>query len=179
MISRRRFVFIFGFIGMMLTIALNACKRSLSVPASYGLTPDQFQLLESIHEHLFPSTPDQPGAKEIHSVAYVKKLLSDPQVKDYDKRLLLFGIQWISETSQTLFGKELLSLTSEEKEKVLLDLVSYENGEQWISNNLTYILEALLSDPVYGSNPNEIGWSWLKHQTGYPRPDTRTKYQYL
>jgi gluconate 2-dehydrogenase gamma chain len=35
---------------------------------------------------------------------------------------------------------------------------------------LYYIFEALLSDPVYGGNPGGIGWQWLEHQPGFPRP---------
>jgi gluconate 2-dehydrogenase gamma chain len=44
---------------------------------------------------------------------------------------------------------------------------------------LDYIMEALLTDPVYGGNPNSIGWQWLKHQPGFPRPTTPLKRRYL
>jgi gluconate 2-dehydrogenase gamma chain len=43
-------------------------------------------------------------------------------------------------------------------------------GRAWLSLLLYYIFEALLSDPVYGGNPGEIGWRWLEHQPGFPRP---------
>ena len=43
-------------------------------------------------------------------------------------------------------------------------------GRNWLSLLLTYVLEALLADPVYGGNPDGIGWQWLEHQPGYPRP---------
>jgi len=41
---------------------------------------------------------------------------------------------------------------------------------------LTYLLEALLADPVYAGNPNGIGWKWLQHQPGFPRPTKNKKY---
>jgi len=44
---------------------------------------------------------------------------------------------------------------------------------------LTYILEALLTDPVYGGNPNGIGWTWLQHQPGFPTPTEDKKYYKL
>jgi gluconate 2-dehydrogenase gamma chain len=31
-------------------------------------------------------------------------------------------------------------------------------------------MEALLTDPAYGGNPGGIGWRWLQHVPGYPRP---------
>ena len=40
----------------------------------------------------------------------------------------------------------------------------------WLSLLLTYLLEALLADPVYGGNPGGIGWQWLAHQPGFPTP---------
>jgi len=41
---------------------------------------------------------------------------------------------------------------------------------------LGYIFEALLVDPVYGGNPNGIGWKWLEHQPGLPRPTADKRY---
>ena len=41
---------------------------------------------------------------------------------------------------------------------------------------LSYILEALATDPIYGGNTNEIGWDWLEHQPGMPRPSTTNKH---
>ena len=40
-----------------------------------------------------------------------------------------------------------------------------------------YIFEALLSDPVYGGNPEGIGWRWLGHRPGFPRPNQRNRYR--
>ena len=46
--------------------------------------------------------------------------------------------------------------------------------KQWCENVfytcLSYILEALLCSPIYGSNPNEAGWTWLEHNPGFPQP---------
>ena len=41
---------------------------------------------------------------------------------------------------------------------------------------LTYLLQALLTDPVYGGNPNGVGWKWLHHQPGFPRPPKDETY---
>ena len=40
-------------------------------------------------------------------------------------------------------------------------------------------MEALLTDPAYGGNPDGIGWRWLGHTPGYPRPSAATIYPRL
>jgi gluconate 2-dehydrogenase gamma chain len=180
LISRRRFVKKIAIFSSLALLFLNACKKNISsVPTNYELTPRQQDILFLIHAHLFPSEPDSPGATDINSIQYVQKLLKDPQIKDREKRLMLYGINWTNETAQELFQMQLSSLNEKEIEAVLIDLGSYKNGNRWLSNNISYILEALLSDPIYGSNTNEIGWKWLQHKEGYPRPSNENKYPYL
>jgi len=41
---------------------------------------------------------------------------------------------------------------------------------------LTLIFEALLLDPIYGVNTNNIGWNWLNHDPGVPRPNKENMY---
>ena len=40
-----------------------------------------------------------------------------------------------------------------------------------------YLAEALMLDPVYGGNPDMIGWKWLEHQAGFPRPVAGKTYR--
>jgi len=35
---------------------------------------------------------------------------------------------------------------------------------------MSYLIEALLSDPVYGGNKDQKGWLWLEHIPGFPTP---------
>jgi gluconate 2-dehydrogenase gamma chain len=177
MLNRRYFIKISALSAAIASISLKACRKEL--PDSFAMRASQKKTLYAVHEHLFPYEKNRPGAKNINSVPYIEKVLLDPQVKKEDKSLLLFGINWTEDTSMELFNKRFIELDSTQKESVLLDLRGYTNGERWLSKNITYILEALLADPVYGVNTDGAGWSWLKHQTGFPRPDIRTKYQYL
>ncbi|MEE8342688.1 MAG: gluconate 2-dehydrogenase subunit 3 family protein, partial [Gammaproteobacteria bacterium] len=62
------------------------------------------------------------------------------------------------------------ALNEQERETVLREIEQSRAGRNWLSTLLTYLLEALLADPVYGGNPNGIGWQWLEHQPGYPLP---------
>jgi gluconate 2-dehydrogenase gamma chain len=45
-----------------------------------------------------------------------------------------------------------------------------------LSSLLKYIFEALLTDPIYGGNPNSMGWEWLDHTPGQPRPNPANRY---
>ena len=179
MLNRRKFIGIISIATSATVLFFNSCKRTLLLPTNYAITKKQAATLKDVHEHLFPKENNRPGASDINSINYIKNILTDPQVKDYNKRLVLYGINWTEETAVKLFQKSFSELQHSEKEKVLLDLGTFKNGEKWLSNNITYILEALLADPIYTVNTNQIGWNWLKHTPGYPRPDIRTKYAYL
>jgi gluconate 2-dehydrogenase gamma chain len=179
MLGRRSFVKIISVTGAFFLLLFNACRRIIDLPDNYALTRAQAETLQMVHEHLFPGGSNSPGVSDINSVDYVKKILTDPQVKTSRKKLILFGINWTNETAVEMYNAPFISLSSNQKEGVVKDLIKYKNGERWVSYNLTYILEALLADPIYGGNTNQSGWNWLKHQPGYPRPDLRTKYQHL
>jgi len=179
-ISRRHFTKIIGITGSLGAFFVSSCKRFFDTgKPEYAITDEQLETLRQVHEHLFPQNETSPGASSINSVGYVQKVLLDPQVEDYEKRLILYGIFWTEETSKKLFSKPFTLLSKLQKEDVVKNLVSYDKGESWISNNISYIIESLLSDPIYGGNTNSSGWKWLKHQPGYPRPDELHKYPYL
>ena len=179
MLKRRDFIKLSGIVSSFALVFFYACKKSLSLPAEHILSGSQKELLVLIHNHLFPKGANSPGASDINSAEYVSRILKDPQVKSSEKRLILFGINWTRDTAKELFSKDFAALNKDQKEEVLLDLGTFKNGERWLSRQITFILEALLADPIYGGNTNQSGWSWLKHTPGYPRPDIKTKYQYL
>ena len=57
-----------------------------------------------------------------------------------------------------------------ERQKLLKDIATTSWGESFIADNLKFIFEAMLGDPIYGSNKDESGWRWLEHKAGLPRP---------
>ena len=125
---------------------------------------------------LFPSDGQGPGAKELHSVAYLQFVLLDPGVANEHKKLLRDGLYWIDEESNDRKAKPFLTLNDTEKRGLFTKIVELEWGERWSSRMLSYIIESLLCDPVYGSNPNGVGWHWLEHVPGSPSPSTTTRY---
>ena len=102
--------------------------------------------------------------------------LTDPEIDEDNKNLLINGISWLEEECETMYGKNFTDLSFDEKDSVLKTIEDSNWGYRWISLNLIYIFEALLSDPIYGGNPGEIGWNWLEHAPGLPRPTKDTMY---
>ena len=70
-------------------------------------------------------------------------------------------------------------LTLQEKETILRAISKSRAGENWLSNLVGYIFEAMLSPPSYGGNPDGIGWQWLEHQAGFPLPPMGKRYYEL
>ncbi len=78
------------------------------------------------------------------------------------------------------FDRRFENLDFDSKERLLRYLGDRTRwGRNWLSLLLYYIFEALLADPVYGCNPNGIGWKWLEHQPGFPRPPADKIYTRL
>ncbi|NBC82635.1 MAG: hypothetical protein GVY19_04555 [Bacteroidetes bacterium] len=136
--------------------------------------------LRAVFNHLLPSDyPDSPGANDVNVLGFLKRTMQDPYFDSYDKRIIFNGVRWIQETAIDMFDNYFHALSDNDKEAALRDLETYSNGEHWLSMMLTYIFEALLSDPVYGGNTDQLGWRWLNHQPGYPRPIIEKTYDKL
>jgi len=80
------------------------------------------------------------------------------------------GVGWLNELTQEKYQHDFLKISTEKQEKLMTEFVESNRGHNWISTLLTYLLEGLLADPVYGSNKNGSGWKWLQHQPGFPSP---------
>lgn len=150
--------------------------EKLTTPLSPGsvlprqLSDRQWQTLVAVQDHLFPSATDSPGAREINAMTYLDAALADPKLDPAEADFIKNGIGWLEEIARETQNGSFLSLSAEKREAVLQALNETGRGENWIATILMYIFEALLSDPAYGGNPGGIGWKWLGHDPGFPRP---------
>ncbi len=133
------------------------------------LSTDEYNTLYQIQEILFPNAKGTPSAESIKSVDFLLKILNDPFYDKEQKHYLIKGIKWMNETAQEDHKKDFIQLSLTEQKKLINKISTLDWGESWLSFNLTIIFEALLSDPIYGSNTNETGWKWTEHTSGYPR----------
>ncbi len=140
------------------------------------LSEKQLSIVSSVQEILFPADDNGPGASDINAKEYLLWVLADPEKDPEEVKYIINGIGWVDETAEETLSKPYLELTQPEKEK-LIETISHKSwGESWLSIILTFIFEALLSDPQYGGNPNGTGWKWLSYIAGQPRPTPELLY---
>ena len=149
-----------------------ALRKDLTRETSFVLfSTQQRHALRAVQEHLFPSEPDSPGAADINVSAYLETAITAPGIDPDTRNTIVNGVGRLQEASRERFDGLFNSLNYEQREQLLRYLADMTRwGRAWLSLLLYYIFEALLSDPVYGGNPGEIGWRWLEHQPGFPRP---------
>ena len=139
-------------------------------PAGQTLDPSQWSTIEAVQDHLLPSEPEAPGARDLNATAYLDRTLSDPKFDPDVKGFILKGIGWLEEISLEQEDLPFHQVGPAKREDLLRQIAGSNAGERWLSTLITYCLEAMLADPLYGGNPGGIGWKWLKHDPGQPRP---------
>ncbi len=154
-------------------------KRILKTPKSSGFSGPEWQTLEVVQEHLFPSESNSPGAKDIQALRYLRLVLAHDQMDAQEREQIRQGLTAIETLSQEKAKKSFEALSQQEREVVLRLFEKTDDGRQWLITALNYIFEALLGDPVYGGNPKGIAWKWLGIRPGFPRPSIGKRYYEL
>ena len=114
--------------------------------------------------------PDAPGAGDVHATAYLDRALAQPAFDSKLRAFLLDGIRRLDGHARQLDGRPFADIGAARREELLQGFVAERRGRNWVSTLIGYTLEALLADPIYGGNPGGIGWAWLEHDPGRPRP---------
>ena len=129
-----------------------------------AITP--FETLVVVQEDLFPY------AKELGSnaSAYISLILNHSRVTDKEKAFIRNGVQWLNEEAILQYKKLYTQLSPVNRQNILHTISNEKWGERWLYTLLTYTMEAMLGDPIYGINKNESGWKWLNFAAGIPRP---------
>ena len=139
-----------------------------------------WQTLAQVQEVLFPAGDGVPGASDIAATLYLHKTIENADADKEDKDFIFRGIGWLDALTQEHHKKTFVQLTAMQQQEMIEVIVKSRAGRNWVSTLLTYTLEALLADPVYGGNKNQAGWKWLQHQPGYPLPPAdKTWHQLL
>jgi len=178
-LDRRNFL---GAIAALLTLATNSpvlAARLDTEDSHTTFSEDPWLTLSAAQSHLFPSSEDSPGAKEINATGYLQGALDSPVMNPYSRGFILVGVGWLNGIAEQEYGIVFSEFGVDQREKVLRQIENSRAGERWIATLLLYTFEALLSDPVYGGNPDGIGWKWLQHQSGFPRPTANKTYNKL
>jgi hypothetical protein len=126
--------------------------------------------LSQLQDDLFPEQKYIPKKKQINAKAYLILILNHPRVLQSDKDFLINSAKLLNEKSEKLYAKSYNNLHYNQRQKLLKEIATTSWGESFIADNLKFIFEAMLGDPIYGSNKDESGWIWLEHKAGLPRP---------
>jgi len=156
----------------------------LSMPLYFGCNPEEsklisnkeLEILKNVHKILFPDYKTTPTIDQIHTDKFIVFILEDSFYDEDQKQYLKNGIKWLNEFANEEYDSDYLDLNPSIQSEIISKITKKSWGESWLSYNLTLIFEALLSDPLYGFNTNEIGWKWLSHQSGQPRATNKTMY---
>ncbi len=143
---------------------------SLFFPKRIHAKSSFWHTIALVQQDLFPDTQGVPTLHNIHAKRYLKGVMHDVWVRHEEKDFIRNGEQWLHEASQQHFRKNYTDLKPLQRQKILRVISKERWGERWIEILLSYIMEALLCDPVYGGNSAEVGWKWLHHTPGLPRP---------
>ena len=172
LINRRQFI--------QLVTALSAGWPAMSAASTRTLGVDDQQVykdlkdpwltLANVQEHLFPADETSPGAKDIFALRFLQNMLDAPDTDTEEKQFILNGVNWLNDFANKHHQKSFVQLNTEQRESTLRTIEKSKAGSRWLSLMMTYLVEALLSDPVYGGNKDRKGWQWLEHIPGFPSP---------
>lgn len=123
-----------------------------------------------VHKDLFGEVADVPTAESINANAYLYKILKHSKITPQNRIFIRDGIKWLNEEAISKYKKTYTKLSDKQRQKVLREIADTGWGDSWLENVLTYFLEAMLGDPIYGVNKDMSGWKWLNHKPGLPRP---------
>ena len=124
------------------------------------------QTIDLVQADLFPFADEL----NVDVLAYLTIIDRHSRVSDEDKKFLRNGVKWLNEEAVLEYDRVYTKLSSSERQK-LLKIVSKEKwGESWINTLLSYTMEAIFSDKIYGVNPKESAHKWLTFDMGLPRP---------
>lgn len=173
--SRRGFIK--GMIGTSLVITIpfvDSCQANHLV--NDGQLGKMSQMASDILDILFPYKGNGPSSQKINAYQYLNWILTDENYDKDIKNSLLKGFSKLDEFTKTIFSNPFESLPQNKQKNIILKIQKTSWGEHLISRLLSIILDALVIDPIYGYNTNGIGWTWLQHIPGRPRPTPQNKY---
>lgn len=170
MIDRRQFVTRMVALGLLSRSALALAAEPAPQAAADWAEHAPWVTLRAVLTHLLPHTDDAPGADDIHALVYLHDTLENPAADAAARAQVIDGAERLEALAQAQHRQAFTAFTEVQREALLLEFEGQRGGSAWLSSLLTFLMEALLADPVYGGNTDQAGWRWLHHQPGFPRP---------
>lgn len=132
---------------------------------------NQHSILNQVQLILFPDDGNGPSAVDIHALDYLETAMNDQgNQSDGDPEFINNGVKWLDELANTDFKNSFLQLNHRHQQQLIEKISHSRQGNNWLALLIYYLTEALMLDPIYGGNTDQMGWKWLQHQPGFPRP---------
>ena len=126
---------------------------------------DAWETIASVQEILLPKTEHMPSSQDVNALFYLVSNSSSEYFDANDLDLLIKGAFVFHQKFPDFLEKD-----TESKNKILESATEDDDLEKWLSRLIYYTIEAMFSDPIYGGNTHELGWTSTLHTTGNPRP---------
>ena len=144
-----------------------------------ALKTDPWLTLNAVLDHLLPASNSGPGAQDIQALHYLYNVVTKQPTEQDEIDFIFKGVGWLNDYSQSQSNQRFVEQGVAEKENLLRAVSNSRAGENWLNTLLNYLFEAMLSPPVYGGNPEGVGWKWLEHKPGFPLPKAGKRYYEL
>ena len=178
-LSRKEFIRSLLIIGVAANIPfLTSCetKEDLEFFDCTPLSPEQLKVLQAVQLVLFPKEGNGPSALQVNADKWIVYVLNDAREPQREKDFIVEHLDGLNQLSIETHKVSYDALSIDRKEDLVELFFEEKAPKRWGSRMLTLIFEALLLDPLYGVNPNNIGWTWLNHNPGMPRPNEKNMY---
>jgi len=183
-ISRKKFLKQLLLIGIATQMpVLQACSEDNENDIFFKnispLSQKEFKILRKLLEVLFPKDNNGPSALEVNADKYIVWVLNDKLLDKKENDYIIKHLSSLDNASIEKYNIPFLDLSSNDINDFIKEYSNIKWSKAWFSRLLTLIFEALLLDPIYGGNPNNIAWNWLEHNPGEPRPTEDISYPKL
>jgi len=158
---------------------INDEKRSpieITLDGKGILSNEEMKGLHIIQNILVPNDGNGPSAELVNAHSYFIWTLEDQRLPASEKEYFVEKLQDLLLLCKEKFCIKLIDLPHNDQQLFISNNIVSGWTQTYLSKMITVIFEAMLLDPVYGGNPNEIGWDWLNHIGGSPRATVSTKY---
>jgi hypothetical protein len=139
-------------------------------PGPRTLSGAEHTTLEAALDVMLPSGPGSPGARDVRAADYLDAALTDPDTDPSVVARVRDGARRLDEAARRDGARDFADAPADARERAMRAVAATDDGPAFVLAALMFGLEALLGDPVHGGNPGEIGWTWLGHAPGDPRP---------
>ena len=156
--------------------SLAACSKQPAVDQQTLVQHEPWRTFAAVQQQLFPDDGNGPSAMDLNAALYLKFVLEAEDTDQDDRAFIEKGIEWLNDLAQDTRSQVFVACSYAQRTDLVSEIAKSRAGERWLAFLLTYILEALLTDPVYGGNPQGMGWQWLQHQPGFPHPPKDKMY---